>query len=393
MRPIQDWIGGARDEQHDRRGLGGGGRPAARPDPQRPRDPDSWSRSSPACIWAVIVLDLSLAGLLPAVRGLAGGARLLGDPPLPGARGRDAPGAARHQPSQAAPRLSAERLGDPAAGSADGRAAADQPDHRPGRRRAHLRTAAAARRWALDVLVAVAVATTISLELTVLLSKSILRPIADLQRATEAVARGALRRLGAGDDRRRARRAGRLVQPDGRRASPSASGCARRSAPTSTSRSPSTSSARGSRRRGSSVEVSVLVLRRPRLHRVRRQRGAPRRWSARLNELFEIVVPIVARHGGHVDKFVGDGLLAVFGAPEPYPDHADRAVRAACEIAARVNSDDGPGLRIGVGVNTGPRGRRLDRRRRTAQLQRHRRRRSTSRRGSRRRPARSTRTS
>ena len=40
---------------------------------------------------------------------------------------------------------------------------------------------------------------------------------------------------------------------------------------------------------------------------------------ARLNELFEIVVPIVTRHGGHVDKFVGDGLLAVFGAPRATP--------------------------------------------------------------------------
>jgi adenylate cyclase len=75
---------------------------------------------------------------------------------------------------------------------------------------------------------------------------------------------------------------------------------------------------------------------------------------ARLNELFEIVVPIVERHGGHVDKFVGDGLLAVFGAPVSYPDHADRAVRAACEIASRVGSEEGPGLRVGVGVNTGP---------------------------------------
>ena len=49
---------------------------------------------------------------------------------------------------------------------------------------------------------------------------------------------------------------------------------------------------------------------------------------AALNRLFEVVVPIVARHGGHVDKFEGDGLLAVFGAPRNYPDHADRAVRA-----------------------------------------------------------------
>jgi adenylate cyclase len=74
----------------------------------------------------------------------------------------------------------------------------------------------------------------------------------------------------------------------------------------------------------------------------------------RLNELFETVVPIVARHGGHVDKFVGDGLLAVFGAPEPYPDHADRAVRAAVEMAQVVNHGDSGPLRIGIGVNSGP---------------------------------------
>ena len=73
---------------------------------------------------------------------------------------------------------------------------------------------------------------------------------------------------------------------------------------------------------------------------------------ATLNRLFETMVPIVDRHGGHVDKFIGDGLLAVFGAPETYPDHADRAVRAACEIAAAVNAGD-TGLTVGVGVNSG----------------------------------------
>jgi adenylate cyclase len=73
---------------------------------------------------------------------------------------------------------------------------------------------------------------------------------------------------------------------------------------------------------------------------------------ATLNRLFETMVPIVDLHGGHVDKFIGDGLLAVFGAPETYPDHADRAVAAACAIAAAVNVGD-TGLRVGVGVNTG----------------------------------------
>jgi class 3 adenylate cyclase len=73
---------------------------------------------------------------------------------------------------------------------------------------------------------------------------------------------------------------------------------------------------------------------------------------ATLNRLFETMVPIVGQHGGHVDKFIGDGLLAVFGAPEAHPDHADRALAAACAIAAAVNVGD-TGLRVGVGVNTG----------------------------------------
>jgi adenylate cyclase len=73
----------------------------------------------------------------------------------------------------------------------------------------------------------------------------------------------------------------------------------------------------------------------------------------RLNDLFELIVPMIARHGGHVDKFVGDGLLAVFGAPEPFPDHAERAVRAAVEMVREANESDRDVLRIGVGVNTG----------------------------------------
>jgi class 3 adenylate cyclase len=73
---------------------------------------------------------------------------------------------------------------------------------------------------------------------------------------------------------------------------------------------------------------------------------------ASLNALFEVMVPIVTRHGGHVDKFMGDGLLAVFGAPEGYADHADRAVDAGRELVRTINRP-GAELQIGVGVNTG----------------------------------------
>lgn len=73
---------------------------------------------------------------------------------------------------------------------------------------------------------------------------------------------------------------------------------------------------------------------------------------ATLNRMFSVMVPIVERHGGHVDKFMGDGLLAVFGAPHFYPDHADRAVAAACEIAEAVVTGTSE-LSVGAGVNTG----------------------------------------
>jgi class 3 adenylate cyclase len=74
---------------------------------------------------------------------------------------------------------------------------------------------------------------------------------------------------------------------------------------------------------------------------------------ASLNELYEAVVPVILRHGGHASKFVGDGLLAVFGAPERHPDHAARAVAAAREMAQLVGHGLAGKLRIGVGVNSG----------------------------------------
>jgi class 3 adenylate cyclase len=74
---------------------------------------------------------------------------------------------------------------------------------------------------------------------------------------------------------------------------------------------------------------------------------------ARLNALFEIVVPAVVDAGGHVNKFLGDGALAVFGAPNDLVGHADAAVGAAVRIHRLVAERFGGELRIGIGINTG----------------------------------------
>jgi adenylate cyclase len=99
---------------------------------------------------------------------------------------------------------------------------------------------------------------------------------------------------------------------------------------------------------GVEVDVSLMFVDVPGFTPFAEQRSAPEVVSA-LNSMFEVLVPIISKHGGHVDKFVGDGLLAVFGAPENYPDHADRALAAGCEI---VDADTR--LPVRVGINSGP---------------------------------------
>lgn len=74
---------------------------------------------------------------------------------------------------------------------------------------------------------------------------------------------------------------------------------------------------------------------------------------ARLNALFEIVVPAVVDAGGHVNKFLGDGALAVFGAPNDLSDHAGAAVSTAVTIHRLVTKRFDGALRIGIGLNTG----------------------------------------
>jgi class 3 adenylate cyclase len=77
-------------------------------------------------------------------------------------------------------------------------------------------------------------------------------------------------------------------------------------------------------------------------------------------ELFTRSAAVVQRYGGTVDKFTGDGIMALFGAPIALEDHAVRACRAALEIqdaarelAREVERTDGVDLEIRVGLNSG----------------------------------------
>jgi adenylate cyclase len=78
-----------------------------------------------------------------------------------------------------------------------------------------------------------------------------------------------------------------------------------------------------------------------------------RKVVAGVNALFQAVIPIIHEHHGRVDKFVGDGLLAVFGAPQRLDDHADQGIGAALAIQRAVDDGDAGDLQIGIGVNSG----------------------------------------
>ena len=87
----------------------------------------------------------------------------------------------------------------------------------------------------------------------------------------------------------------------------------------------------------------------------------PERFAELLNEVFAALTDVLFEHGGMLDKFVGDGLVAIFGAPLPQPDHALRACRAALAMQAALEplrerwSRPGlPPVELGIGINSGP---------------------------------------
>jgi adenylate cyclase len=78
---------------------------------------------------------------------------------------------------------------------------------------------------------------------------------------------------------------------------------------------------------------------------------------ALLNEVLGRLADAVLSWGGTLDKFLGDGLMAVFGAPVAHDDDAQRAVQAALQMLESVRTRNGeaqgPTLEVGIGVNSG----------------------------------------
>lgn len=84
----------------------------------------------------------------------------------------------------------------------------------------------------------------------------------------------------------------------------------------------------------------------------------PEKVMALLNAVLGRLTEAVLTHGGTLDKFLGDGVMAVFGAPVAHEDDAVRAVRAALQMMTLVREQNSSGehvtpLELGIGINTG----------------------------------------
>lgn len=79
-----------------------------------------------------------------------------------------------------------------------------------------------------------------------------------------------------------------------------------------------------------------------------------------LNEYFEKMVEVVFRNKGTLDKFIGDGMMVIFGAPEDDDYQEEHALKTAIEMQSELRSlaekwkPEGLNLRIGIGINSGP---------------------------------------
>ncbi len=204
---------------------------------------------------------------------------------------------------------------------------------------------------ALAVVLAVLVSFTMSLQLVLLVGRTMLTSLEDLDRATKRIAAGdyevrlpvvstdetgmlarSFNEMIHGlDERERLRAAfGAYVDP----------ALADRVL------------AEGADLEGEEVEVTILFLD-IRDFTAFSEQVRPRELVGFLTGFWELVVPVLLEHGGGANKFIGDGLLGVFGAPARLPDHAARGVDAAIEIARLVKERYAGRVAVGIGVNSG----------------------------------------
>ena len=352
IRPLSDWIAGDRDEESTERAWTAA---AGLPIVLLRRDLPIPVLISviPTCIIGIVVLDLPVLAIFPLLAAAVGRDGLLGDPALPRGRGRHAPAAARHQrePLAEADRRTSgrSRCGPgcwsrcPVINLITGLVVAALTSDGGG-----------PSNLGLDVLVALLVATTVSLELTVMLSKSILRPVQDLERAVAHVREGDFDvsvPVTTGDEfGELAASFNQMVEGLAERER------LREAFGTYLDREVAEYIlSEGFTEEGVEVEVTVLFCdvrgftefaseATPQRGRRRAQssssrpscRSSPATAATSTSSRATACSPCSAR-------------------PEPFPDHADRAVRAACEIAEAVNHEARAGeLRVGVGVNSGP---------------------------------------
>jgi adenylate cyclase len=88
--------------------------------------------------------------------------------------------------------------------------------------------------------------------------------------------------------------------------------------------------------------------------------GSPAEIIDMLNDYYALMFDAITGHGGIVNQMIGDGLMAIFGAPVYYEDHRERAVRSALEMMEMLTAFnevrtalDRPQIKIGVGIATG----------------------------------------
>jgi adenylate cyclase len=88
------------------------------------------------------------------------------------------------------------------------------------------------------------------------------------------------------------------------------------------------------------------------------EKMSPSKVALLLNDYLGRMTDVIFKEEGTLDKYIGDAIMAVFGAPIDMPDHAARAIRSAIEMRQRLeefNAEkrEGPSLRIRIGINSG----------------------------------------